>query len=417
MIPDTSKLIVHVPRRYTSNSWGGTERVLEQTLPLMTEFGFNSMIYTTQALDDSVADEVAGIPITRFPYFYPEWPLSAERKLRYDNKGGNLLSLSLASSLNELKDISLVHLHTGNLLGAQCYRVAKSKKNPIIITLHGGHFAIPQEELKSLAYVGKTDPKKGFRWGRGVSLFLRTRQLLKHMDAVLCVGIDEYEAAKKSLPGQRVYFIPGGVNIDEFSNADRNRGRRLLGIDSKRLLIVCVARVDHQKDQATLVKAWRNQLSSECDLALIGPETSPGYVDKLTRLGKNANGRLYIVGGVDPADIPHVYAAGDVSVLPSRHEPFGLTCLESWAAGIPLIAADVGGPGWLLKDGREGMLFPVGDEGLLGKALLEMLADSELRKRYALNGLERAKQEFSWGKQAERLSDIYNIVLEAYDAK
>ena len=361
---------------------------------------------------DAVADEVEGIPIARFQYFYPEWPLNADRKLRYDNKGGNLLSLSLANSLNELENVSLVHLHTGNLLGAQCYYIAKSKKIPTVITLHGGHFAIPREELVNLAYAGKNDPRKGFRWGRAVSLILRSHQLLKNVDAVLCVGIDEYEAAKKSLPDQKVYFVPGGVNIEEFSHANRDQGRKLLGINSERMLVVCVARVDHQKDQATLVKAWARYCSVECDLALIGPETSPGYVEELKSQGKGAKGKLYIVGGVNPADIPHVYAAGDVSVLPSRHEPFGLTCLESWASCVPLVAAAVGGPGWLLKDGREGMLFPAGDEKQLGKALSQLLGDPELRKNYALHGLERVKQEFSWGKQAELLSDIYNTVLE-----
>jgi glycosyltransferase involved in cell wall biosynthesis len=233
MTPSSQRLVAHVPRRFTENAWGGTERVLEQTLPLLKDYGFSSTIYTTQALDKALIGQVANVPVTRFQYFYPEWPLSPERKLRYDNKGGNLMSPSLANSLREIDELALVHCHTGNLLGAHCLRVAQARNVPTLLTLHGGHFAIPQVELESLAYRGKSDPRPGLRWGRLLSLALGTRQLLRKVDALICVGIDEYEAAKVALPDQEVYFLPGGVNLEEFARADRVHGRQLLGIDPK----------------------------------------------------------------------------------------------------------------------------------------------------------------------------------------
>src|SRR5690606_19245434 len=131
------------------------------------------------------------------------------------------------------------------------------------------------------------------------------------------------EAAKKALPEKRLLLLPGGVNISEFERADRNRGRALLGVPHDRALIVCVARLDHQKDQATLVRAWSHHLNADCDLALVGPETTPGYVVELRKLAQKKGGRLFISGSLSPEDMPHVYAAGDVSVLPSKHEPFG----------------------------------------------------------------------------------------------
>src|SRR5690606_37911903 len=113
---------------------------------------------------------------------------------------------------------------------------------------------------------------------------------------------------------------------------DAERGHAILGASKERRLIVCVARVDRQKDQATLVRAWARHCAKDCDLALVGPETSPGYAQELRELSAGAAGRLILHGPVEPEDACHVYAAADVSVLPSRHEPFGLTCLESWAA-------------------------------------------------------------------------------------
>ncbi len=417
MMKWSRRLVVHVPRRFTHRSWGGTERVLEKTLPLLSERGFQAAIYTSQGLDERAVGEVAGVPITRFSYFYPEWPLSPERKLLYDNKGGNTVSPALAKSIGEAKDLALVHCHTGNILGAQCLRQARARGVPTVLTLHGGHFAIPTAELSSLAYKEEDSPRGGLRFGRFLSLALGSRSLISRVDAVVCVGVEEFEAAQKALPEQKFVFLPGGVDVEEFARADGARGRQLIDADPNRPLLVCVARIDRQKDQATLVKAWARHLSTDCDLALVGPETSPGYLAELEGLARGARGKLLLPGGVAPEDVSHVYAAADVSVLPSRHEPFGLTCLESWAAGSALVGAAVGGPKWLLEGEREGRLFPVGDERALGRVLDGLLTDEGQRRTLVEAGKRRVRGEFTWEVRARKLGDLYTELLEQNKGK
>lgn len=406
------RVVAHVPRRFTETAWGGTERVLEQTLPLLEPLGFSAAIFTTQALEPQLVGEISGFPIHRYPYFYPEWPLSPERRRRYDNKGGNLLSPALIRALGEVEDLALVHCHTGNLLGAQCLKFARSRGIPAVLTLHGGHFAIPPDELANLAVREANAPRRGVPFGRVFRMALDVRNLLKNLDALICVGVDEYEAARRALPDQCILFLPGGVNLEEFDKADAERGRHLLGVSSERRLIVCVARVDRQKDQATLVRAWAHHCAEPCDLALVGPETSPGYIDELKELARGATGRLILHGAASPKDACHVYAAADISVLPSRHEPFGLTCLESWAAGAALVGANVGGPAWLLEGEKEGRLFPVGNAEALGAVLGELLCDDEKRRRLSAAGRARVHAEFGWNVRARRLASLYESLLE-----
>ncbi len=406
-----NRVVVHVPRRFTRHAWGGTERVLEQTLPLLSDLGYHSHIFTTQALDPENIGQIAGTPISRFPYFYPEYPLSEDRKLAFDNKGGNAVSFALAKSLTEVKDLAVLHLHTGNILGAQCLEVARRRHVPTVLTLHGGHFAIPQEERDNLSQRNGLTHRRSIPFGRIFSLPLKARRLIENVDAVICVGIEEYQAAKAALPEQRFVLLPGGVNIAEFDQADRARGRRILDISPDRKLIACVARIDRQKDQATLVRAWSQHCRADCDLALVGPETSTGYVQELQQISRKAGGRLLISGSLSPEEMPHVYAAADISVLPSRHEPFGLTCLESWAAGAPLIASNIGGPRWLLQGETEGLLFPVGDPLALGAALDRLFESPELRRRLTEAGLERARREYSWTQRARKLADLYEELL------
>ena len=143
--------IIHVPRRFTPSSWGGTEQVLSKTLPYLSDIGHPSRIITTKALDERAHSIDAGISVERHDYSYGEWPLRSERKQRFDCKGGNCLSLGLSRAIRTSQDVHIVHCHTGNRLGASALAAARHRHVPCVLTLHGGHFAIPDDEVADLA--------------------------------------------------------------------------------------------------------------------------------------------------------------------------------------------------------------------------------------------------------------------------
>jgi len=400
--------ILHIPRRFSAAANGGTERVLREVLPVLGRRGVASRIVTTRAVGEPATETVAGCAVERHPYCYPTWPLSAARRAAWDSKGGNLVSWGVAGAVARTPGVGLVHLHTGNRLGAQCLRAARRRGVPCVLQLHGGHFVIPPAERADLAAGDRGGA--GLEWGRALSWWWDTRHLLANVDAVICVGHDEYAVARQRLPAQRVRFLPGGVDPAPFAAADRARGRQRLGIVGDRLLITCIARLDRQKDQATLVRAWTRLGRSGVDLALVGAESSPGYADELRRLGADAIGTLIIAGNRPPEEVADLTAAADLSVLPSRHEPFGLSCLEAWAAGTCLVAAEVGGPRWLLADGACGRLFPPGDDAALAAVLTELLDHPHRRAQLAAAGRARAAAEFTWERHVDRLLEIYREV-------
>lgn len=87
--------------------------------------------------------------------------------------------------------------------------------------------------------------------------------------------------------------------------------------------------------------------------------------------------------------------AADVCLVPSRYEPFGNVVVNAWAHGVPLVAAASQGPGFLVRDGEDGLKVPVDDAAALAAATNAVLHDAALAARLRAGGLERVRKEFS----------------------
>lgn len=90
-----------------------------------------------------------------------------------------------------------------------------------------------------------------------------------------------------------------------------------------------------------------------------------------------------------------LYRAADICVFPSRYEPLGNVVIQSWAHGLPVVAAASQGPAALIGDGEDGLLVPVDDAGALAGAINRLIADPMLRIRLVQQGAERVEAEFS----------------------
>jgi glycosyltransferase involved in cell wall biosynthesis len=80
--------------------------------------------------------------------------------------------------------------------------------------------------------------------------------------------------------------------------------------------------------------------------------------------------------------------------------------VEAWAAGTPLIASNVGGPGELLKGQVEGLLFESGNAEELRGKIQSLLTDANQRQSLKQAGLKKVTQ-YSWRKRGEKLLSIY----------
>jgi glycosyltransferase involved in cell wall biosynthesis len=106
-----------------------------------------------------------------------------------------------------------------------------------------------------------------------------------------------------------------------------------------------------------------------------------------------------------------LFGAADICVYPSRHEPFGNVVLEAWAYRTPLIAANASGPAWLIRDGADGLVFPVDDAEKLAEAIEAAISSNALRDRLVENGSIRLREDFSEGAVVAQYLDLMERLI------
>ena len=126
--------------------------------------------------------------------------------------------------------------------------------------------------------------------------------------------------------------------------------------------------------------------------------------------------RVRFLGATDREQIASLFRGADLFVLPSRHEPFGIVNLEAMAAGVPVVATEVGGVPEFVIDGKTGILVRPDDAGELANAMSRLLADRALRDSCVDNGAEVAA-EHDWSVLADQYIDVYRSVLRRPESR
>ena len=186
--------VIHVPRRFSLDDWGGTEAVITNICEAQNAAGLRSEIHTSLALSRKRSETFREIPVRRYSYCYPFLGLSAKDQHQLDKKGGNLLSWPLYRALRKAKDVRIFHAHVTKRTGSSVLKAARAAKRPCVVTLHGNVFDVPKIEADDVIapQIGK------FEWGRVFGAYFGSRTMLDEVDAVLCVGYSEYEKSRKT---------------------------------------------------------------------------------------------------------------------------------------------------------------------------------------------------------------------------
>jgi N-acetyl-alpha-D-glucosaminyl L-malate synthase BshA len=143
-------------------------------------------------------------------------------------------------------------------------------------------------------------------------------------------------------------------------------------------------------------------------LMLIGDGPDRSVAEYLARV-HNVQDRIHFIGKQD--NVNELLPLADLMLMPSEMESFGLAALEAMACGVPTIGTRVGGVPELIEDGRNGLLFGVGDVEAMAAAAVGLLRDETRLRAMALAGRKTAQDNFCASRVIPLYEDYYNRVV------
>lgn len=410
--------VIHVPRRFAAQEWGGTETVVHALCSRLPDEGYNTHIATTNAFTDLREEVINNVTVLRFPYFYPYLFLRSDAKQLLDYKGGNLFSFALMRHLRFWPRLDLLHLHTGKRMGGICRYIARKRNIPYIITLHGGVFDVPGEEADTY-----TAPTKGtIEWGKALGAWVGSRRVLQDAHAIICISKAECERVHSLFPHVRAEYFPNGVDTKRFAHGNGDAFRLKHGIPPHIPLILSVGRIAPQKNYCSAIRALARvkKRIPDAHYCIIGHIHDTDYKDTIdmTCQKENLTDSVTIIPGVAPdsTDLIDAYHAADVFLLPSMHEPFGIVILEAWSANCPVVASRVGGVPDFADNETNALLYPSNDNSACATAMTKILTDSSFAAQLAHAGKEKVVSHFEWDILTRRLASLYTDIRTEYNA-
>ncbi|HYK99337.1 MAG TPA: glycosyltransferase family 1 protein [Candidatus Acidoferrales bacterium] len=234
--------------------------------------------------------------------------------------------------------------------------------------------------------------------------------LARRADAVIAVS----EATKRDIvdrlriPESRVTVIPEAVD-PAFAPPRPEHARalvhRMLGFDGP--FVLYVGQFDPRKNMDGLVSAYARAAERHGDLRLVVAgelgKLAPFLHDALRR-GNAPVQRVAMIGHISDAELGALYAAAECLLHPALLEGFGLTPLESLAAGTPVVGFRAGAVEEVVGDA--GLLVDASRPEALGDALLQYLDDADLRERLRARAKARVAL-FSWDRAARDTLAVY----------
>ncbi len=272
-------------------------------------------------------------------------------------------------------------------------------------------------------------------WAKDAKTKKKLVKVLTYADAVVYIndktkrhllelGVTQ-EQLVKIQPGVEDRFFEAGSRIKSGMTVDENVLEKY-GITKP--YVLSVARLIPRKGVDDLITGFAGldqTIFSDVELVIVGngPEK-----EELERLAGREMIAPNFLGAVPDEDLVALFAGAEVFALTPKEvelepllpglrqakdfEGFGIVYLEANAAGVPVIATRSGGAAEAVIDGKTGLLVDPGKPEEITKALETLLSGDDLRKSLGEQGKVRARDEFSWERQAEKLKNALALLKE-----
>jgi glycosyltransferase involved in cell wall biosynthesis len=309
-------------------------------------------------------------------------------------------AIATLSALLRRREIDIVHAHNGRTMLSAAIAVVTARKGCAIATQH---FIEPD-------HAARTGPKAtmyraAHRWvSSRLSCYVAISAAVR--DAML---------ARREAPPHRIHIVHNGMPpIDAGRLSAPEDVRRMLNVPMDHKLIVCAARLEHEKDTGTLISAMAEITNQQSNITCLIAGAGSLYAQLTEDIKlRSLDSSVRLLGFRD--DVLSLIGACDLFVLPSLAEPFGLVLLEAMALSKPVIATNAGGPREIVADGSTGLLVPPGDPLAMAHAIRSLMIDRSRMETMGKLGNERFQESFTVRQMAQGMHAVYNSAVQSYN--
>lgn len=417
-----AKRVIQILRRFSPDQWGSNEQIALNASIALKQHGIVSSIFTTSEqahlLNNQASKINNKIDVRYFNYFYPYLFLTEEHKQQLDLKGGNPYSISMAHALLH-EDYQLIHCHSHSRLAAAARFIALKRNIPYIVSFSSWQQNLPKEIANEL----NTLSKRLGGFGKVIDMLTQPKRVVRDASGILCASFQDYQLVKKTYPLTPSLYLPGAVEF-EAMHALEEELPLIASKDGVKKQLLCVGRIDSQKNQALLIELM-NKLKElapgRYHLNLVGHIANKQYFDSLQQkikryeLGEQVSFHTHIQP--NSRELLAFYQHSDVFISSAIHEPFCLTILEAWYAGLPVLAANIDSIKSMVQHKLTGLLFNPYEVESLCLELLALEASDTLKQKLIQHAKIHVEQHHSWAAYGEKLKQFYNEVDSWYKSQ
>jgi glycosyltransferase involved in cell wall biosynthesis len=204
--------------------------------------------------------------------------------------------------------------------------------------------------------------------------------------------------------------------ISEFRNLDFfENSYQVIGLNQK-IKIIFLGRLTPDKGWEFTIDCLSqlSQVVNLTEIALVIAGDGPMRDEIIARLGE-LGFEVHWLGRISPDKVPSLLVNCDFHVTTSEKETRGLTILEAFAAGIPVLAPNKGGVIENIEDGKNGFLYHPGDRADFLEKLTHLIQDKALREAMGQQGKE-CVTNYSWNRTIANLVEVWKAQIERHNA-
>lgn len=303
---------------------------------------------------------------------------------------------ALASTMVDVaryQDLDLFHVHYAVPHASAGYLAKKiladlGRHVPVITTLHGTDITLVG---KNKAY----QPVVEFS--------------INHSDGVTAVSKFLKDSTHESFHIENdIEVIYNFVDIERFNRQDKEHFRKMIAPNGEKLLVHTsnFRKVKRAEDCIHIFRKVMEKVPSK--LLMIGDGPERVKAEALCRELGTCD-EVHFLGNQNPVE--EIYSIGDLFLMPSASESFGLSALEAMACGMPVISSNAGGLPELNLDGETGFVSDIGNVEEMGENAIKLLVNPELFSTVSRKARERA-ESFSPEAIIPLYEQYYQSVLD-----